>query len=120
MKSGEYDYTKNGECTGCGRCCSDLLPLCDEEIAVIRKYIRRKKIEPCKHLPPTMYPKEDDTCPFRDDAKKICTIYEVRPMICREFKCDYPRKGIRLNGDVIDVTKYSLRRVRETFFGKSV
>lgn len=34
------------------------------------------------------------TCPFRDEAKRICTIYEVRPEICREFMCNHTTEDI--------------------------
>ena len=37
---GIIDLTCNGECTQCGQCCSNLLPMTDEEIATIHKYIK--------------------------------------------------------------------------------
>lgn len=27
MEHGVYDFTDNGKCTGCGKCCSNVLPL---------------------------------------------------------------------------------------------
>lgn len=33
------------------------------------------------------------TCPFRDNVNRICTIYELRPAICKAFKCDKSSKN---------------------------
>ena len=35
MNNGTYDLTCNGECTQCGNCCSNLLPMTEDEIATI-------------------------------------------------------------------------------------
>lgn len=40
MSKGVYDLTCNGECTQCGNCCSNLLPMTEDEIATIRRYIK--------------------------------------------------------------------------------
>ena len=42
------DLTCNGECTQCGQCCGNLLPMTDEEIATIHKYIKRYHVEGIK------------------------------------------------------------------------
>lgn len=39
----------------------------------------------------------DMTCPFRDERNKKCLIYEIRPEICRVFKCDQGRDEIVAN-----------------------
>ena len=117
MKDGVYDYTKDGECSGCGNCCSDLLPLSAKECARIREYVRRKHIQECVNRPPTAGPVQDWTCPFRDNMRKICTIYEVRPAICRDFRCDKPRKQIEADKRMYH-GKYHVVRMRETFFPK--
>ena len=44
FSDGVIDLTCNGKCTQCGQCCSNLLPMTDEEIAVIHKYIKRHHI----------------------------------------------------------------------------
>ena len=31
MNNGTYDLTCNGECTQCGNCCSNLLPMTEDE-----------------------------------------------------------------------------------------
>lgn len=84
------DFTDHGTCTGCGECCSCLLPVTKEEINRILDYIKKHKIKPHK-LPVTDSSSTIDlTCPFLDDTKpsEKCVIYEVRPEICRLYKCD--------------------------------
>lgn len=41
----------------------------------------------------------DMICPFMDSRKKDkkCDIYEVRPMICREFICCQPPSKVKAN-----------------------
>ena len=36
MEHGVYNHTNNGECTGCGDCCSNLLPMTEKEIEAIK------------------------------------------------------------------------------------
>lgn len=98
MKNGVYDFTKDGKCSNCGECCSDILPVSLEEIRTIRKYIKKHGIAEQKHFSPTaVVPTFDLTCPFRNNAERKCMIYEVRPAICREFQCDKPRKQIKMD-----------------------
>lgn len=80
---GEYDLTNNGKCTGCGACCSSILPMSKKEISKIRGYIKRHNIKVSATI-------GDIDCPFMDREKKTerCKIYPVRPGICRAFKCD--------------------------------
>ena len=119
MKSGVYDYTDNGKCTSCGQCCSNLLPLSSKEIKEIRRYIKKKRIKPCKHFYPTAVKMFDLTCPFRDNDKNICVIYEVRPAICRDFKCDKPKNEIRATKELYH-GRYEAVDMRETFFGEDI
>ena len=52
MRNGVTDYTKDGECSGCGQCCSNYLPLSVKECFRIREYVRRKHIaESALHIP---------------------------------------------------------------------
>ena len=92
MNEGVYDFTKDGQCSNCGSCCSRFLPVSGKEIKVIRRYVRKKKIREQWHLYPTAFPQDDWTCPFRSEAERKCMIYEVRPAICRDFQCDKPSK----------------------------
>lgn len=113
MEDNLYNYTENGKCSGCGNCCSDLLPMSQKEVDVIRRYIKKHKIKECKHLLPVAKPALDMTCPFLDTDKKSekCRIYPVRPEICKQFICDneqrakHNRKLIGQTRTVVDVRK---------------
>lgn len=99
-KSGVFNYTDNGKCIECGNCCSRYLAMNQKEINTIKAYIKRHGIEQQKHsvfvLSKAVF---DATCPFLDDSKPNhkCTIYPVRPLICREFKCDKWHEIDRIN-----------------------
>ena len=91
VKHGVYNFTKDGKCVSCGNCCTALLPVTKEELKTIKRYIKRKHIKPIVHSEKADI---DLTCPFRNDVEKKCNVYEVRPQICRDFKCDKPQKMI--------------------------
>ena len=115
MNNGVHDLTCNGECTQCGNCCSNLLPMTEEEIATIRKYIKVHHIREYRHNYPIAIT-TDATCPFLDDDKRCekCTIYEVRPKICRDFICcPSKRKPI----DIKHTLKCRAVDVRKEFYG---
>lgn len=97
MRNGFYNLTDNGKCTGCGSCCSNLLPMTDKEIKTIKQYIKRHGIKQQIHCIPLAQPAFDLTCPFLNSGKKTekCTIYEVRPAICRYFICSEPNGAVK-------------------------
>lgn len=118
-KNGVYNFTKDGKCIECGSCCSRHLAMNQREINTIREYIKRHGIKQQKHAVNVYSSKLYDwTCPFLDDTKKNhkCTIYPVRPLICREFRCDKWQeidansKLYKSNLHPVDAT--------EVFFGK--
>ena len=116
FEHGVYNFTNNGECSCCGQCCSNVLPMTKEEIDTIRKYIKKKHIKQQYHICIPENVDLDLTCPFLDNSKKLkCTIYEVRPKVCRDFICD---KEKMKNVDV----KYAIKCIpvflSQTFFGK--
>ncbi|WP_419037746.1 YkgJ family cysteine cluster protein [Enterocloster bolteae] len=115
MEDNLYNYTVNGKCSKCGNCCSDILPLSDDEIRRIHKYVCQKRIKESKHLIPVAKPVLDMTCPFRDNGKKICTIYEVRPEICRQFICDSEQRA-KANRERLKKGR-RVFSMREVFFG---
>ena len=94
MKSGVYDFTKNGECSNCGECCSNMLPISQEEIRRIQRYIEKHGILEQVKRSPMRIPAIDMSCPFRDNVARKCLVYEVRPAICRDFRCDKPKNRI--------------------------
>lgn len=109
MEDNIYNFTKNGKCSSCGNCCSNLLPMSQKEVDAIHRYIKKHCIKECKHLLPLATPALDMTCPFRDNDNKVCTIYDVRPEICKQFICDnekrakYNRKLLGQTRNIVDV-----------------
>ena len=74
-----------GNCSRCGQCCTALIPMTRKEEKRIKEYIKLHKIEP------EMFQNDENInlqCCFYDRKNKICKIYEVRPHICRTFKCN--------------------------------
>lgn len=116
-KNGETDFTLSGECSNCGQCCSNFIPVFDSEIKRIKRYIKEHKIKVQVRAYPTATVLIDMMCPFRDEITKKCTIYEARPQICRVYKCNKTRNEV-----AIEMMQYygKLHRVnmRETFYGK--
>lgn len=68
MADNIYNFCKDGKCSQCGNCCSNLLPMSQKEIDVIRRYIRKKHIKECRHIAPATVA-YDMTCPFLDTGK---------------------------------------------------
>ena len=106
------NYTCNGKCSGCGECCGDLLHLSKGEIKIIDNYLKNHKVEP---TPQNILVEYDNTCPFRDNINKICKIYNVRPQICRVFKCDKSPEEAFKNREITNKGKL-LRSMRNLFF----
>ena len=116
MKNGVYDFTVDGKCSGCGNCCSNFLPISKKEIENIRRYIKKHHIREEIRRFPTVEQTVDMVCPFRSESEKKCTIYSVRPAICRDFQCDKPKKDIWADKKLY-CGRYDVVDVRETFFG---
>ena len=91
------DYMVNGECPeSCGKCCNSILPLNQNEIKQISKYIKENKIKLINHN--TVFTqKYVDVCPFLNE-KQRCNIYPVRPDVCRTFNCNGEHKAYNHNG----------------------
>lgn len=107
-----HDFTNDGECSKCGNCCGRILPLSKKEIDIIRNYIKKHDIKEKKNIFPYKNKLIDFTCPFRDNTLKICTIYKVRPKICKEFICNDEERAkvnrknlLKENRKVIDMRK---------------
>ena len=110
-----YNFTKDGKCSGCGGCCSNLLPMSQKEVDVIHRYIKKHHVKECKHLLPIANLAFYMTCPFRDNDKKICMIYEVRPEICNQFICDSEKRA-KHNRKLLGQTRHIVD-VRSEFYG---
>lgn len=114
MEDNVFNFTKDGECSSCGNCCSNMLPLSRKEIDAIRRYIRKHNIRESKHILPVAKQPYDMVCPFRDNGNKICTIYPVRPEICRQFICDSEKRA-KHNRELLKQTR-RIVDVRREFF----
>lgn len=118
MDNGTFNFCKNGECQKEGNCCGNLLPITDKEIKEIKCYMEKHNIKEQKHINALLVeqPIADLTCPFLDNSKELkCTIYEVRPKVCRDFICD-PEK--RPPADIEYARKCFPVNMRDMFFGK--
>lgn len=119
MEHGCYDFTIGGKCSCCGNCCSNSLYLTQKEINTIKAYIRKHNIKEQTHrlIPVKEQPVLDMMCPFLDDnAEKKCTIYPVRPFVCRKFICNDPDWWVQGLVKVYDKLKQI--NMRKTFFGR--
>ena len=88
------DRSFYAECSNCGECCSAILPITLDEIKAINDYIEKhpnvrdvaiKNSRPYKDSSGATT--INTLCPFRDQEKKCCTVYDVRPSICKTFCC---------------------------------
>lgn len=109
------DFTVDGKCSSCGKCCSNMLPMSKEEVIRIKGYIRGKGIKEQRHNGMVGV---DMTCPFRDEANKKCLIYEIRPAICRQFMCNHNIDDIK-KWKVGFHKKFDVVFMRKEFFGST-
>ena len=109
MKNGVTDLTDNGRCTGCGECCTCLLPVSDLELKRIKRFVKRNHIKVQKRN--FINSALDLTCPFMrmDSTNEKCLIYPVRPDICAKFKCDHAKQDIWYAGDKSDKRLVNMR-----------
>lgn len=77
----------NGNCKGCGECCSNFLPLSIMDVVRLRGYLSSHKVEARKQAGDF-----DCMCPFLSE-KRECMVYEARPEICRIYRCDKHKDG---------------------------
>jgi len=93
------NYCIKGSCSSCGNCCTELLPLTISEVKLIKAYVKEKGIKPYSEIFFKYEGRESTNlmCPFRDFETKKCRIYEVRPKICRLFKCNQDNRTIEVH-----------------------
>ena len=116
------DLTDNGKCRKCGSCCSNALMLTDNEVRVIKRYVFMHGIREQKQGSAVLKdPAINMNCPFLDEDNsegKKCTIYAVRPEICRDFNCyDYCTGNIHVSDNLLN--EAHVVDMRATFFPKS-
>lgn len=84
-----------------------------DEYKTIKDYIKVNNIKP------QPYRKDDKNiyfdCPFHDCSAKRCTIYPVRPEVCRNFQCYHSEKRIdkdrRYYDDRADINGAGLHKI---------
>lgn len=81
------DNTCEGKCSHCGECCGIFIPFTDNELDLINKYVHKHNIQPQNRIN-AMTGDFDARCCFYDKNNKMCTIYPVRPYVCRDFICN--------------------------------
>ncbi len=119
MPRGTEVYTCNcveGHCSGCGECCSDLLPLTDAELRTLKDYAQRHRLREHRKAPFFDRGAVDFTCPFRNEAERKCEVYSVRPQICRAFICSKDLRSAEEDRDLISQHRSS-RSLRWEIFG---
>lgn len=85
IAEGNVKITDNsicGNCSKCGECCTNFLPVTQKEIYEIQKYVIKNNIRPQKQM---LIMQNRLSCPYYDGKK--CLIYKARPLICKEFYC---------------------------------
>ena len=80
--NGIVDKTVCGKCSKCGECCSNFLPISQEELDIIQRYVIKNNIKPQTEV---LVMENRLACPYWNHK---CLIYEVRPLICKEFYCN--------------------------------
>ena len=75
-----YNIPAHTRCVNCGECCGPV-PVTGDDVARIKKYMRENSLP--RKVAKQQHPRLE--CIFRDNEGKRCSIYPVRPMICRLF-----------------------------------
>lgn len=86
MKNKITDNTINHKCSMCGQCCGFIIPLTQKEVNKIKQYVQEHNIKPESHKPDNNT--FDSRCCFLDRKTNKCKINEVKPFVCKNFKCD--------------------------------
>ena len=116
--NGNVKITDNsvcGKCSKCGECCTNLLPISQKELDTIQKYVIDNKIR----LQTQMLVMQNRlTCPYYNGKK--CLIYEVRPLICKEFYC-YKKPDMKtskkfINDEYVTVDMWSVAKDIDKYF----
>lgn len=89
------------QCNQCAQCCNITAQISKKEVKDIRNYLKKNpKIlnqvneETVKRKNDMETGKKFDIrCFFRDPITMKCLIYDIRPMICRSYKCWISKDG---------------------------
>ena len=109
------DLTKNGKCSDCGGCCSNFLPLRKEEVERLKRFVRRKHFKPIVRCSVLAGRSIDLMCPFKNDEEQRCEVYDIRPEVCRAYRCDQAANGTLQ--DFKHQKLYTVVNLRQVVFG---
>lgn len=87
------DCSTKGKCSRCGQCCTDFIPLTQEEILRIKIYMKTHKVE--RNYCTDAHGNYLVLCPFL--SEEGCQIYPVRPKVCQGFCCWKTTDDIKRN-----------------------
>lgn len=113
------NFTNHGNCSECGNCCTNMLPISDTEVLKIKTYIKKNHIKPHVMNLPLATPTIDMTCPFlkTEENTHRCMIYPVRPFICKHFICSKSEQQLIQDLDNKEIYEIRpVRNVRQLFF----
>lgn len=106
------DGTVNGKCSRCGHCCTCLLPMSAGELKQIKMYVVRNHIKPIHHDDGDK-DSLDLICPFLGEGG--CSVYPVRPAICKSFMCNMEESKMKANREKFH-SKYDITNLWESVF----
>lgn len=81
---------ENGNCNGCNGCCSVTSPISKDELILLKRLFKKKHLK--KFIENQVKFKGEginDECFFHLDGK--CSIYNLRPDVCKSYHCDTKR-----------------------------
>lgn len=103
------DMTCNGECSKCGSCCGLFIPFTDEELQLIKDYVKVNNIKPINRI--INNNQLIAQCCFYDSENHKCNIYPVRPYVCKDFMCNH--KDWKKRRDMYEKRTYWNSSLRE-------
>lgn len=116
MEQNIKDMTCNGNCSRCGSCCGLFIPFTEKELDEIKQYVKKHNIQPNDNRYNKLTGQFNAQCCFYDDKEKKCTIYPVRPYVCRDFICS--RKNWKQYRDKYELrAKYNSSLSKQTVMG---
>lgn len=82
-----------GSCSKCMQCCTDFIPLTQEDIRRIKKYMSTHNVD--RNICTDEHGNYMILCPFLSESG--CQIYDMRPEVCRGFCCWHNQDDINRN-----------------------
>lgn len=81
--------TPKGECSRCGQCCAFTIPYTQDELDIVKNYVKKHNIKRVDNRLSITDKTFMADCCFCDKKNHKCLIYEVRPYVCKQFRCSH-------------------------------